>query len=131
MVSGISIQHESFYLLLIAYLHTVKWFQVLLCTTNNSIKHEPFVYTQLNDKTVPFLIIQFSISHLFPLRLNVKQSYWTLSGATTPSQIEPGSYGNEKVLHIPQFFKTGVLPSDCLMSYPGHSLEESCPSAEM
>ena len=39
----------------------VKWFQVLLCITNNSIKHEWFVYTQLNDKTVLFQTIQFNM----------------------------------------------------------------------
>ena len=33
-------------------LRTVNWFQVLLCISNNSIKHRPFVYTQLNDQTV-------------------------------------------------------------------------------
>ena len=30
--------------------------------TNNSIKHLKFVYTQLNDQTVLFQTIQFSIS---------------------------------------------------------------------
>ena len=30
--------------------------------TNNSIKHQSFVYRQLNDHTVLFLTIQFSIS---------------------------------------------------------------------
>ena len=54
-------------------LQTVKLFQVLLCLTNNSIKYQLFVYTQLNDQTVLFLTIQFSISHLFSLSLNVKQ----------------------------------------------------------
>ena len=39
----------------------VKWFQVLLCITNNSIKHQSLVYIQLNDQTVLFLIIQFSM----------------------------------------------------------------------
>ena len=39
----------------------VKQFQVLLCITNNSIKHQPFIYTQLNDQTVLFQTIQFSI----------------------------------------------------------------------
>ena len=52
-------------------LHTVKGFQVLLCITNNSIKHLSFVYTQLNDQTVLFQTIRFSISHLFALSLNV------------------------------------------------------------
>ncbi len=43
-----------------------------------------------------------------------------------------GSNGNEGVLHIPQSFSiTGASPSDCLMSYAGHSLGEFYPSAEM
>ena len=33
--------------------HKVKWFQVLLFITYNSIKDHSFVYTQLNDQTVP------------------------------------------------------------------------------
>ena len=32
-------------------------FQVLLYITSNSIKHQSFVYTQLNDQTVLFLTI--------------------------------------------------------------------------
>ena len=36
---------------------------------------------------------------------------------------EPGSDGNEGVLCIPQSSSiTGTLPSDCLVSYLGHSL---------
>ena len=35
-------------------LHTVKGFQVLQCFTNNSIKHQSFVYTQLKDQTALF-----------------------------------------------------------------------------
>ena len=48
-----------------------------------------------------------------------------LSGATTP--------GNEGVLHIPQSPGiTGTSPSDCLVSYPGHSLGVGAyPSAEV
>ena len=57
--------------------HTVKWFQVLLCITNNSFKHHSFVYTQLNDQTLLFQTIQFSISHLFVHSLNIKQFYLT------------------------------------------------------
>ena len=56
-------------------LHTVKQFQVLLTITNNFIKHQSFVYTHLNDQTVLFLTIQFSISHLFALSLNIKPFY--------------------------------------------------------
>ena len=58
-------------------LHTSKWFQVLGCIPNNSIKHQSFVYTQLNDQTVLFLIIQYSMINLFALNLNVKQFYLT------------------------------------------------------
>ena len=47
----------------------------MLCSPNNSIKHQSFVYTQLNDRTILFLTIHFSIIHLFVLSLNVKQSY--------------------------------------------------------
>ena len=43
-------------------LHAVKWLQVLLCIINNSIKHQSFVYTQLNDQIILFQTIQFSIS---------------------------------------------------------------------
>ena len=46
-----------------------------------------------------------------------------LSGATTLGQSGPGSDGNEGVFRIPQNSSTaGTLPSDCLVSYPGHSL---------
>ena len=47
------------------------------------MKHQSFVYTQLNNQTVLFQTIQFSIRYL-GLRLNVKQFYLnrTLSGAT-------------------------------------------------
>ena len=55
-----------------------------------------------------------------------------LSGATTPGQSGPGSDGNEGVLRIPQSPSiTGTSPSDCLVSYPGHSLGVSYPSAEV
>ena len=45
----------------------------MLCIINNSIKRRSFVYTQLNDRAVQFLKIQFTISHLFEFGLNVKQ----------------------------------------------------------
>ena len=50
----------------------------------------------------------------------------TLSGTTTPSQSGPGSDGNEGVHHIPQSSNiTGASPSDCSMSYPGHSFKRA------
>ena len=54
-----------------------------------------------------------------------------ISSATNPGQSEPGSNGNEVVLHVPQNSKTGVSSSDCLVSYPGHSLGVFYPFAEM
>ena len=46
-----------------------------------------------------------------------------LSSTTTPGQSGPGSDGNEGVLRIPQSSCTaGTSPSDCLVSYSGHSL---------
>ena len=48
-----------------------------------------------------------------------------------PGQSGPGSDGNEEILHIPQSSSiTETSSSDCLVSYPGHSLGESYPSAE-
>ena len=38
---------------------------------------QQFVYTQLNDQTVLFQIIRFSISHLFAYSLNIKHFYLT------------------------------------------------------
>ena len=55
-----------------------------------------------------------------------------LSGATILGQSGPGSNGNEGVLRIPQSPSiTGTSPSDCLVSYPGHSLGGSYPFAEV
>ena len=75
------------------------------------------------SKTVLFQTIQFSISTLF-------SSIWSLdrilSGATNPALSEPGSDGNKGVLCI-----TGASSSDCLVSYPRHSLEESYLSVEI
>ena len=52
----------------------------------------------------------------------------TLSGATIPGQSGPGSNGNGGVLRILQSSNiTAASPSDCLMSYPGHSLEGGTP----
>ena len=46
-------------------------------------------------------------------------------------QSEAGSNGNERALRIPQSSGiTGTSPSDCIVSYTGHSMEESYPFAE-
>ena len=56
-----------------------------------------------------------------------------LSGTTIPGHSRSGSDGNEGVLCIPQRSSiTGASPSDCFVSYRGHSLRRgSYPSAEM
>ena len=52
--------------------------------------------------------------------------------ATTLDQSGPGSNGNKGVLRIPQSFSIiGASPSDCLVSYPGHTFGKSYSSAEM
>ena len=74
----------------------------------------------LNIKTVLLQAIQFNISTQF-------SSIWPIdriiSGVTSLGQREPESDGYEGVLHIPQSSSnTGTSPSDCLVSYPEHSL---------
>ena len=103
------------------YLHTVKWFQVLLCITNNSIKHQSFVYTQLIDQTVQFQTIKLSISHSFVFCLNVKQFYLTHRwNPNNTGQSGLGSNINEGVLYIPQSSSiVGSSPSKCLGHSPG------------
>ena len=44
------------------YLLTGKYLQLLLFNSNKSVKHQSFVYSQLNYKTVLLQTIQFSIS---------------------------------------------------------------------
>ena len=56
----------------------------------------------------------------------------TLSDGTTPGHCGPRSYGNEEVLCLPQSSSiTEASPSNCLVSYPGHSLGKSYPSTDM
>ena len=55
-------QIQIFYFLSIICLHTLRFFQVLLCIINNSTEYQSFVYTQLNNQTVLFQTIQFSIN---------------------------------------------------------------------
>ena len=107
-------------------LHTVKRLQVLLCITNNSIKHQSFVYTQLINQTVLFQTIQFSINHLLALSLNVKQFYLTQDKTLFRG---PGNDGNDRVLCISQrSCITGASPSNVL----GHTLLVGVtPSAEI
>ena len=58
------------------FLHTVKWFQILLFNTYNSIQYYLFVCTQLNGSKYSYvsLTIQLNISHLFTHM--IKQFYF-------------------------------------------------------
>ena len=78
------------------------------------------------------------MSHLGVLSLNVqvhflngKQVYLIhriLSGATNLGQSGLGSNGVQGVICVLQFTSiTGTSSSDCLVSYPGHFLEEYYP----
>ena len=62
------------------------------------------------------------ITHVFVLSFSIWPIDKILSGATTPVQRGPRSSGNEVVLHILQILKTGVSPSDSLLSYPVNPL---------
>ena len=75
---------------------------------------------QLSLKTVPFQAIQFSISTLFSSGWPIDR---TQSGTIPSGQSGSGTVGTERVLCIRQSSCiTGTLPSDCLVSYPGHWL---------
>ena len=50
-----------------------------------------------------------------------------LTEVTTPGQSGPGNNSNEEVLHFSQSYKTGLSPSDGLISYLGHLLDCEMP----
>ena len=52
----------------------------------------------------------------------MSNSYIWPIDATTPGRSRPGSDGNEGLLRIPQNCMVGASSSDCLVSYPGHSI---------
>ena len=89
-------------------LHTYKWFHVLLYNCHN--------------------LTSDIFAHIVCSLWRTDQ---TLSDVTTTGLSVSRSDGNERLLHIPQIFKTGTLPSDDLMPYPGQSLGESYPTAKM
>ena len=88
-----------------------------LFITNNQIKHQSFFYTEFKDQTILFLTIQFSINFLFPLSLNVRQFYSIQQGHS-----EPGSDGNEGVLHILQSASITRVSLTLFNVITGHSL---------
>ena len=118
---------KLFYFLQINFAQS-QMIQVLLCITNNSIKHQSLVSTSLNNQTVLFQTIQFGKSHLFALSLNLKQFnliHWSDQGGA-------GSSGNEGIHCIPQnSIITGASLSDGLRCYPAGAVKYTdCFSAE-
>ena len=102
--------------------------------TSNSIKHQTFIYTQLNYQTVLFLTFRFSISHLFAHSLNVEQFY--LTHRYDPYQILPlwvrVDMRAMKLKGYSAFSKALRQEPHHQVSYPGHLLRwVSYPSAEM
>ena len=85
--------------------------------------------TPLNDQTFLFLTIQCSMSNLSAHSLKVKQ--FSLNNVKSQT-VFFRSNDNEEVLGIPRSSSiTGALPSYFFVSYAGHLLGESYPSAEM
>ena len=85
----------------------------------------PFLYIY----SVLFQTVQFNRSTQFSSTWPINKTLWS---ATTLGQSGSGSDGNKGVLRIPQISSiTGASQSDCLVSYPGHSLGESYASAEI
>ena len=87
-------------------LHPVKWFEVLLFNTNNSISNinNFFAHSSNHRKCLN--------SYIWPIDR-------TLTGITTPGQSETGDNDNEGLLHIPQSTRTGKSLLDGLVLYPG------------
>ena len=74
---------------------------------------------ELDEKRVLFQTTQFNVSTLFSSILAIDR---TISSGTNSSMIGPGINCHESVLWIPQSSSVSeASPSDCFMSYPGHS----------
>ena len=128
MIKNISLSSSSVYSNSSSPTNSV-YYRYRFCLHTVKCQNSSISKIQFSVSTVLFQAVQFSIcmqiSSIWPID-------GTLSGATTSGQSGPGSNGNEGVLCIPQSSSiTGTSPSDCLVSYPGHSLGgESYPSAE-
>ena len=112
------------------------------CITNSLIKHQSFLYKQLNVKH--FYFKQFCLTFIIYLQCQSTQfkchkvlfdpgigPYQVLPLWTRMDRGAMKRQCNEGILYISQRSSiTKASPSDCLVSYPGHRLAESYPSAE-
>ena len=81
----------------------------------NCQKHFYFKLFSLVKK-FEFKQFRLAVSSIYPIDR-------ALSGATIPGKSGPENNGKKGVLRIPQSSSiTGTSPSDCFVSYPGHSL---------
>ena len=76
-----------------------------------------YLFTQLNDQTVLFQTIQFSISHLSVHSVNVKPFYLLIEVCPVLPLLSRMDLGAMAM--------KGYSPSDDLMTYPGHSFRRS------
>ena len=84
----------------------------MLYHTNNSIKLQSFVYIQLNDKTVLFLTIQFSLNHLFALSQIVLFDPWIGPCQEPPLRVR-GNLGAMAIsvgLKYPHLWEIHIFP---------------------
>ena len=105
MVPSITILYQYF------NLDTVQELQVLLFNTNNSIninhslvhitnnsiKNQSFVYSQLNDQTDLFLTFQFSISYLFVCLFVWLVGFYGVSTFVGYLMLNPFLYKNSSI----------------------------------
>ena len=92
---------------------------ILLITFLNELElfftHKKFQVLLYNNHNLTSVICLHTVCSIWTIDR-------TLSGTTDPGQSGPGSNSNKGVLYIPQISKAGASLSDCLMSYPRHSL---------
>ena len=87
-----------------------------------------FCFHTVKCKNSSIKTIQFSISTQFNSIRRIDKS---LSDATTLRQSGPGSDGKKGVFCFSQSYSiSGAPPSDCLVSYLGHSLRERLTSLQ-
>ena len=96
--------------ILFILLHTVKWFQLVLFNSNNSI-YQSFINIELN---------------CFNYRKFVDIFIWPINGILTNTTTRGQSFflnnGNERVLYILDSSRTEASPSEGLLSNQKHSL---------
>ena len=76
---------KQFYFKLFSLVNKIKWFQVLLCITNNLIKLA-FVYTQENVKTILFQTIYWNLS---VISRKLVQGYLTILQRCSQCILQP------------------------------------------